>query len=74
MSQEHRLQIPAKYLKRQVYMPTSEYEDDEVKSCMTQLKKFSMKMEKVVQTSSYWGTGRALMEMRHIGTSLDHMV
>jgi hypothetical protein len=43
------------------------------KSCMTQLKKFSRKMEKVTQTSSYWGTGIALLEMRHTGTSLDHM-
>jgi len=57
----------------QVYMPTSEYEEDKWKSCMTQMKKFLRKMEKVTQTASYWGAGIALLEMSHIGTFLDHM-
>jgi len=43
------------------------------KICVTQLKKFFRKMEKVTQTTSYWGTGIALLEMSHIGTLLDHM-
>ena len=41
--------------------------------CMIQLKKFLKKMGKVIQTTSYWGTGIALLEMSHIGTLLDHM-
>ena len=57
----------------QVYMPTLEYEDDEVKICITQLKKFLRKIEKVTQTASYWGNGIALLEMSHIGTLSDHM-
>ncbi|PNF33051.1 hypothetical protein B7P43_G16330 [Cryptotermes secundus] len=36
---------PVYILIMQVYMPTSEYEDDEVEKCMTQLKKFFRKME-----------------------------
>jgi len=43
------------------------------KICMTQLKKFLRKMEKVTQTTSYWGTGIELLETSHIGTLLDHM-
>jgi len=43
------------------------------KSCMIQMKKFLNKVEKVIQTTSYWGTGIALLEMSHIGTLLDHM-
>ena len=27
----------------------------------------------LIQTTSYWGTGIALLEMSHIGTLLDHM-
>jgi len=43
---------PVSILIMQVYMPTSEYEDDlKWKSCITQLKKFSRKMEKVTRTS-----------------------
>jgi exonuclease III len=44
---------PVSILIIQVYMPTSEYEDDEVEICTTQLKKFLRKMEKVTQTASY---------------------
>ena len=43
---------PVSILIMQVYMPISEYEDDEVKKLYTQLKKFSRKMEKVTQTTS----------------------
>jgi len=43
---------PISILIMQVYMPISEYEDDEVKKLYTQLKKFSRKMEKVTQTTS----------------------
>ena len=50
---------PVHILIMQVYMPTSEYEDDEV--------------EKVTQTASYWGTGIALLERNHTRTLLDHM-
>ena len=57
----------------QVYMPTSEYEDDEVEKLLTQLKKCLRKMEKVTQTASYWGTGIELLEMSYIRTWLDHM-
>ena len=64
---------PVSILIMQVYMPTSDYEDDEVENCMIQLKKFLKKMGKVIQTTSYWGTGIALLEMSHIGTLLDHM-
>jgi len=64
---------PVSILIMQVYMPISEYEDDEVEICMTQLKKFLRKLEMVTQTKSYWGTGIALLEMSHIGTLLDHM-
>ena len=49
---------PVSILIMQVYMPTSEYEDDEVEICMIQLKKLLRKMEKVIQTS-YWETGIA---------------
>ena len=42
-------------------------------SCMAHLKKSLRKMERVTQTTSYWGTGIALLEMSHIGTLLDHM-
>ena len=50
---------PVNILLMQVYMPTSEYEDDEV--------------EKVTQKASYWGTGIALLERNHTRTLLDHM-
>ena len=59
---------PVSILIMQVYMPTSEYDEDEV-----ELKKFLKKMGKVIQTTSYWGTGIALLERSHIGTLLDHM-
>ena len=39
----------------QVHMPTSDYEDNEVENCMTQLKNVLRKMEKKTQTTSYWG-------------------
>jgi len=42
-------------------------------SCMTHLKKSLRNMEKMTQTTSYWGTGIALLEMSHTGTLLDHM-
>ena len=64
---------PVNILIMQVYMPTSDYEDDEVENCMTQLKKFLRKMEKVTQTASYWGTGIALLERNRTKTLLDHM-
>ena len=38
---------PVNILVIQVYMPTSEYEDDEVENCTTHWKKFLRKMEKV---------------------------
>ena len=43
------------------------------KNCMIEFKKFLRKMEKVTQTTLYWVTGIALLEMSHIGTLLDHM-
>ena len=57
----------------EVYMPTSEYEDDEVEKLYDTIKRFLRKMVKVTQTASYWGTGIALLEMSHIRTLLDHM-
>ena len=59
---------PVNVLIVQVYMPTSDYEDDEVENCVIQLKKFLRKMEKGTQTTSYWGTGIVLLETKHIGT------
>ena len=44
---------PVSILIMQLYMPTSEYENDEVENFMTQLKKFLRKMKKVTQTASY---------------------
>ena len=43
---------PVSILIRQVYMATSELKIEKWKSCMTQLKKFLRKMEKVTQTVS----------------------
>ena len=57
----------------QVYVITSEYEDDEVENFMTQSKIFLRKMEKVTQTASYWETGIALLERNHTRILLDHM-
>ena len=56
----------------QVYMPTSEYED-EVENLYDTIEEILEKDGKVIQTTSYWGTGIALLEMSHIGTLLDHM-
>jgi len=57
----------------QVYMPTSEYEDDEVEKLCDTIEEILEETEKVTQTTSYWGTGIKLLEMSHIGTLLDHM-
>ena len=46
---------PVSILIMQVCMPTSEYEDDEMEICMTQLKKFLRKMEKVTQKTIILG-------------------
>jgi len=60
-------------LKMQVYMPTSEYEDHEVEKLYDTIEEILEEDGKVIQTTSHWGTGRALLEMSHIGTLLDHM-
>ena len=57
----------------QVYMPTSEYEDDEVEKLYDTIEEILEEDGKVIQTTSYWGNGIALLEMSHIGTLLDHM-
>jgi len=57
----------------QVYMPTSEYEDHEVEKLYDTIEEIVEEDGKVIQTTSYWGTGIALLEMSHIGTLLDHM-
>jgi len=62
---------PVSILIMHVYMATSDVKMMKWKNCMTQLKKFLRKMEKVTQTTSYWGTGITLLEMSHIGTLLD---
>ena len=51
---------PVSILIMQVYMPTSSMKMMKWKSCMIQLKKFLKKMGKLMQTTSYWGTGIAL--------------
>ena len=57
----------------QVYMPTSEDEDDEVEKLYDTIEEILEKMEKVKQTASYWGTGIALLERNHTRTLLNHM-
>ena len=57
----------------QVYMPTSEYEDDEVEKLYDTIEEILEKDGKVTQTASYWGNGRALLEGNHTRTLLDHM-
>ena len=55
---------------------TIDEEWEHIKSAIkkaTQLNKFLRKMEKVTQTTLYWGTGIALLEMSRIGALLVHM-
>ena len=64
---------PVNILIMQVYMPTSEYEDDEVEKLYDTIEKILEEGGKVTQTASYWGTGIALLERNHTRTLLDHM-
>ena len=57
----------------QVYMPTSEYEDNEVEKLYDTIEEIHEEYGKVTQRTSYWGTGIALLELSHMGTLLDHM-
>ena len=64
---------PVNILIMQVYMPASEYEDDEVEKLYDTIEEILEKDGKVTQTASYWGNGRALLEGNHTRTLLDHM-
>ena len=60
---------PVSILIMQVYMPTSEYEDDEVE-------KLYGTIEEILEEDRKGDTNNiiiALLEMSHIGTLLDHM-
>ena len=58
----------------QVYMPTSEYEDDEVEKLYDTIEEMLEEDGKgETQTASYWGTRIALLERNHARTLLDHM-
>ena len=63
---------PVSLLIMQVYMPTSEYEDDEVEKLYDTIEEI-LEEDGKGDTTLYWGTGIALLEMSHIGTLLDHM-
>jgi len=59
---------PVSILIMQVYMPTSEYEDDEVE-------KLYDTIEEILEEDGKGDTNNiiALLEMSHVGTLLDHM-
>ena len=64
---------PVSILIMQVYMPTSEYEDDEVEKFYDTIEEILEEDGKMTQIASYLGTGITLLEMSHVGTLFDHM-
>ena len=64
---------PVSILIMQVYMPTSEYEDDEVEKFYDTTEEILEEDGKMTQTASYWETGIELLEGNHTRTLLDRM-
>ena len=58
----------------QVYMPTSEHEDDEVEDLYDVTEEILEEEGKGNTNTIIMGTGIVLLETNHIGTLLDHMV
>ena len=57
----------------QVYMPTSEYEDDEVEKLYNTIEEIHEEDGKGDANNIIVGTGIVFLEISHIGTLLDHM-
>ena len=64
---------PINILMIQVYMPTSEHEDDEVEELYGVIEEILEEDGKGNTNTILMGTGIVLLEMNHIGTLLDHM-
>ena len=57
----------------QVYMPTSEHEDDEVEELYGVIEEILEEDGKGNTNTIIMGAGIMLLEMNHIGTLFDHM-
>jgi exonuclease III len=64
---------PINILIMQVYMPTSEYEDDEVETLYAILEEILEEDGKGDTNTIIMGSGIVLLEMNHTGKLLDHM-
>lgn len=57
----------------QLYMPTSEYKDEEVEEMYDKIKEILKRMGKARQTPLYWGIATVWLGKYHTKSSLDHM-